>query len=621
MNSSDTVAPSQTRSLVTRCLLALKLALLSVFATNAAAGIVLWDTGAPLTEMADAAKREDWRAVPTDLFKLEADPLKSSSDPGYYGREYSFKGDMIFENEKLVAVFWSAKGKVLLYARGDQTGNAAASGHRWGEKVAEIAPLQMNGPIRRFNILRNAGDEVVAEAIFSQSGSADLSVLFSFGKSEVVEIKPGDPARGTISIQSPVEYGIVPSFVGDDLVFGPESAAESDTLFPPAESMFLTLLKGEQHQLVMTWPNGKQQIKLNFGPENDGKRPIASIDFETGGRSLFLAPQSAPGIWHQEDLDASYLEKKVVSQWNRPFPAKWQTQLSEAGVKTRFAFRESAGTVWRGVPGSYNYPVWFDDGKAIYHLSKKVPPKGQSVIYFVEGHDTPASILTPVDILKSTIGRADAEILLDPAGRKLRTHHRRGGDGVRRACTCGCTEAIQAIFEARQETGRKDEINEAITDMIYFVQCHVERIDEYQRFAAESLKFLKAKADSPQLKPYLEQVLPIVEQITQEYEVQKENMKSLDYAHELARQTMRLTEKNDAQNLSNYMALLKAWRGMGGAQDYVVAQCHALTRKLFQEASHAGATDPRTVELALEIRARCRQVLRNADGYEIWPNY
>jgi len=69
------------------------------------------------------------------------------------------------------------------------------------------------------------------------------------------------------------------------------------------------------------------------------------------------------------------------------------------------------------------------------------------------------------------------------------------------------------------------------------------------------------------------------------------------------------------------MELLKAWRAMGGAQDYVVALCHTITRKLFQEAGYGCVNDPTAVAVAQEVRARCRQVLRNPDGYEIWADY
>jgi hypothetical protein len=69
------------------------------------------------------------------------------------------------------------------------------------------------------------------------------------------------------------------------------------------------------------------------------------------------------------------------------------------------------------------------------------------------------------------------------------------------------------------------------------------------------------------------------------------------------------------------MELLKAWRAMGGAQDYVLAQCHTITRKLDQEAGYGCVADAKAVALAEEVRARCRLVLRNPDGYEIWADY
>jgi len=130
---------------------------------------------------------------------------------------------------------------------------------------------------------------------------------------------------------------------------------------------------------------------------------------------------SAPGIWHKEELLPSYLERDVAINWKRPFPAKWVTQLSEAGVKTTFKFRESKlKRIWRGVIGSYIYPVWFNGDNAFYRLGKKIPPKGESIIYCLERKDTPISVSTPVDIMKGTLGRQTCDTILDVAGRKLR---------------------------------------------------------------------------------------------------------------------------------------------------------------------------------------------------------
>jgi len=589
--------------------------------TEAGANVVVWDTVAHFAETAEIADKTGWKPVPTDLLTLEADPPKAASDPGYYGREYSFTGDAVIENRSVATVFWSAKGRVVIYSKTNATlpGGASSGNTGLGRKILEFTPLQTKtqpARISRCEVLRNADDEVALKVFFSAKGVADVSTVFVFGKTEIIEIKPAANMKG-VSLLGAVEYGVVPGFVGDDLIFNPAEYPSANTLCIPAESLFLGLLPGEDHMLVMTWPKGKQQLKLSLNQEQPGKRLIESLDFDNDEQSFYLAALGAPGIWHREELKPTYLEKDTAIHWKRPFPAKWKTQLTEAGVKTTFTFRDSKGQIWRGVPGSYNYPVWFNGDDAFCHLSKKVPPQGESLVYFLEGQETPVSVSTPVDILKATLGRPMSDSILDIAGRKLRTHHRRGGSGVHRACTCGCTEVIQAVFESGEEVAKKEYIKGALDDMIYFVQHHVERIEEY-----DLIKFLEAKGGAaPELKAYVDGLEQIAQQIPQEYSVQKENMKSLEYADQLAHQTIDLASRKDANNLKAYMELLKTWRAMGGAQDYVVAQCHAITRKLCQEAGYGCVAQPKAAELAEEIRRRCRQCLRNPDGYEIWADY
>jgi hypothetical protein len=136
------------------------------------------------------------------------------------------------------------------------------------------------------------------------------------------------------------------------------------------------------------------------------------------------------------------------------------------------------------------------------------------------------------------------------------------------------------------------------------------------------IQFLRERATAaPDLKPYIESLEEVARQIPEEYNVQKENMKSFAHADDLAGQTLALAGKQDPNNLKAYMELLTAWRAMGGAQDSVLAQCHVLTRKLCQEAGYGCVQQPGAVALAEEIRARCRQCLRQPDGYEIWADY
>src|SRR5882724_7221913 len=217
--------------------------------TAAASNVVVWDAGSRFADTPDAENRTGWKAVPTELFAFEADPPKAASDPGYYGREYAFKGDAVVETRSLAAVFWSAKGRVVIYSKADDapssSGGVSPQNTSLGRKILEFVPLQtktQSGQISRVEILRNASDEVVLEVSFSAKSSADVSAVFSFGKNEIVEIKPDLKTKG-ISLLSPIKYGAVPGFIGDDLIVDPAEYASADTLSIPTENLFVGLLK------------------------------------------------------------------------------------------------------------------------------------------------------------------------------------------------------------------------------------------------------------------------------------------------------------------------------------------------------------------------------------------
>jgi hypothetical protein len=575
----------------------------------------IWDTSSHFTDAVDIQNRSTWKPVPYDLLTLENDPATASSDPGYYGRDYVFKGDAVVENAHVIAAFWSKEGKMVIYSKADSN-----------QKKLEFTPLEFKSAAARITdcaIVRNASDEAALDVTFSAGREGkSISALVTFDRSGIVEIKPAENAKG-ISLRSSIEYGIVPSFIGDDLIYKPTEYPSTNVLCIPSENFLLGLIEGGNDTLVVTWPDGKQRVNLTLGGEPQESRLIESVDIENDGKSVYLALLSAPGIWHREELTPSYLERDVASKWKRPFRAKWVTQLYEAGVRTRFAFKEfKQERIWRGVTGSYVYPVWFSENDAFYHLSKKILPKGESLVYFVDRSYTPESVLTPSDILKATLGWQTADRILDIAGRKLRTHHRRGAAGVRRACTCGCTEAIRAVFEAHEEASRSDYVDGAVDDMVYFVRRHVERLNKYRALAADLIAFIdQTRKSNPDAKPFLDGIEATVREIPQNYENERENIKTLDYADELARRTKALTQKKDPSNLPAYIELGKLWRGMGGSQDSLLGLYHTTTRKLYQQAGYDCANQPKAVEIAQEIRRRCRECLRHPDGYEIWADY
>ncbi len=573
-------------------------------------GTLLWDTQSPIVDENTLSNRAHWKAVQIS----QVDNAKSA-----------FGGDAIVENQHITAVFRSRKGRVSIYSRADSS-----------QKRVEFTPLELKGKPSRLTsctVLQNTGEKAVLEVSFSGGGTKNnSSAVFSFDSREIVAIKPAENMKG-MSLLSSIEYGVVPSFVGDDLVFNAGEYPSMDTLHVPCDSLFLGLLKGRNDMLVVTWPESKQKMRLVL--DNGAKdRLIESVDFDNDGKSVYLALLHAPGIWHKEELKPSYLEKDVVIDWKRSFPAKWTTQLLEAGVKTTFRFRESKQEIWRAVIGYYTYPVWFEEERAYFHLGKKIPPTGDSLIYFLEGADTSGSCASAVDVLKQTLDketcdrrlalrdRANLDLVrpdsrIDPDDRAR--HAARGSCPV---STCAVTQRLASVFEAGKEQERWEYVEAGTEDMMYFVTQHRRRIDKYMDFARDMTEFLKREGkDKPSLRPFISEMQRIVQEIPQEYDRLKDAIKDLEYAAGLARQTEALAREKRPKNLEVFSDLGQKWRAMGGAQDDLVREFHTIARKLLQEAGYGCVGSLDAIETAEEIRRRCEECLSNPSTYEIWPDY
>ena len=570
----------------------------------------LWDTQIPFVEEVGLGDRAHWKVV-----------RGSRSDSA----AYAFGGDAVVENQHVTAVFCSKRGRVSIYPKANPS-----------QKKVEVVPLELKGKqtrITRCTILRNTGDATVLEISFSGAGSEnDLSAVFSFSSQESVAMEPAGNMRG-ISLLSPMEYGIVPSFIGDDLVFNARKYPPMDTLHVPGDTFFLGLLQGRDEMLVVTWPEGKQKIRLVLGKGAED-RLVESFDCDNDGKAVYLALFHAPGIWHREELKPSFLERDVAIGWQRPFPAKWRTQLLEAGVRTTFRFRESKQNIWRAVLGYYTYPVWFEGQTAHFHLGKKIPPTGESLIYCLEAEDGSDALASAVDILRQTLDKeiVDRKLALrdraildlarpdsDLDSADLAQHAARGSCPV---STCAVTQRLESIFQTGQEQQKRESVEASTQDMVYFLGQHRKRIDEYLAFAQDMTEFLEQEGkDKPTLGPFVREMQRIVRQIPQEYDRLKDVIKDLQYAAELARQTAVLAQEKRPRNLEAFSDLGRKWRTMGGAQDDLVRVFHTLTRQLFQEAGYGCAGLPDAIATAEEIRRRCRRCLSNPSMYEIWPNY
>jgi len=551
----------------------------------------LWDTIIPLRAQADLTRRKDWRAV----------------GPAASGH---LQGDLAVEAEGLVAAFASQLGEVLV-----------SSGRQLSQAAVAIRPTELRGKqaILIPAIFAEQGDVVMAEADFRGAGSGRLPVTFTFKGGGVVAVRPEGSTRG-VTFAALLDLALLPSFVGDDLIYDPRDYPSAETLSLPSEHCLLGLLKGEGGMLVMTWQEEIPSVRLELSRGSSGPKRIEAVSF-VGSKGVSLALLEAPGIWHREQLDSSFLERDVAIPWQPPFPAIWLTQLYEDELKTTFEFRPDREEHWRGGIGSYTLPAWFSSGKTMLSLGKQIPPEGEAIIYCLERNwATPEQTVTPMDIAQRTLAGEVLINLLDVEGRPtwwpMRPDAAIGGE------TCDVTKVLKKIFDTGQEVEKQLFVRGGAEDMVFHLEVMFERNGRYYPFATDMVAYLDAQAKAkPELAPYLQEMRAIAEQMIAIYDSARDTLRDMGYARELEAKTAALAAEKRPDNRARMEELKQEWTSMGGAAEELSRREHTLARKLYQQAAYRAAGNPAAIPVAEEIRRRTKQCLERPDSYEMWANY
>ena len=558
---------------------------------TASGAVRLWDTMAPLRAQADLTRRKAWRAV----------------TPAASGH---LQGDLVVETDGLVAAFASRLGKVLVYGSAELPQAGAAI------RLAELPGTQA---VIASTAVAEQNDVVIAQADFRAPGADSIPITFTFRGDCIAAIRPEGTTRG-ISVSAPIELALVPSFVGDDLIYDPRDYPSVQTLSLPSEHLLLALLEGEGSMLVMTWQEEMPSVRLELSSGGAGQKSIGAVSF-VGGKGISLAVLDAPGIWHREKLGPSFLERDVALQWRPPFPAVWLTQLYEDELKTTFEFRPDKDEHWRGGIGSYTFPTWFSGEKAMLSLSKQIVPEGEAIIYFLErSDDTPEQVHSPMDIVQRTLAADVRAGVLNVEGRPawwpMRPDAMIGGE------TCDVTNVLKEIFDAGQEVEKQLVVRGGAEDMCFHLEVLFERNGRYYPFAQDMVAYLDAQAKAkPELAPYLREMRSIAEQMIATYDNTRDALRDMGYARELEAKTIALAAEKRPDNRQRMDDLKQEWIGMGGAAEELSRWEHSLARKLYQQAAYRAAGNPEAAAVAEEVRRRTKQCLQRPDSYEIWANY
>jgi len=544
--------------------------------------------------------------------------------------DHKFTGSAVLANDRLAAIFRPGGPGAEVYslrAAGPVLRAVLAP-------VAEAADLKL----ARVAVVENTPGLVAVDAAFKAPGgkSAVLRYELELGQAFVrTEARAG--ATG-LQVEAPCRFAVLPDFFADDIVV---DAAEIpvDEAELPSENFLLHML-GEGDAIVMSVADTREQdFAIALAGEHSGRVIRHSrIQYGKEGK-IWVAVIEGRGVWHRREITEDDAGKVLRLDWRAPYPAQWRVDWRQEDklidswemlsqrpdgqyVKHGwFGQPESYGTPdwmradrkrWTTVLGWFQYPCWADkDGQGYLEpLERKAPFRGPAILYPINRlQATPVTALTVVDVVRATLGVGPCQYILDVEGQEKES---------RGIATCAARDKLVGIYERKQQKQQRAAVEEALVDVLAFVHHIRKRIDDYVAFGHETLAYL-----AEQKKAHPELAGPITEMETLARKVDgyaKERWAAIegpvpaDKLVEDFRAALLDYEGDDA--LEKCRKFGKAITRIGGNQDELVGECRMAVKLIRQRSGLMMAVDPRTAEIAGEIRRRTQQMLRNPTSYE-----
>jgi hypothetical protein len=461
----------------------------------------------------------------------------------------------------------------------------------------------------------NSPEQAEVLVVFS-AGMKRLAASFLFRREGTVRIRPAEAMRGVL-VRSPIAIGVLPGIQLEDILYRAEDYPDIGEVHVSAENWFAGLLDGNDGIVACAWPDGGQRISLING--GDGAKPLfGAIKIELAGADLDLAVLAAPAIWHIEKLEPGYLERDIAIEWKRPFPATYKTQLllrGETTIPRTFVFRKKAFNQYLPEAGECAWPVWFNGDRAFMRLSKKIPPRGEAIIYPMEdGEKTLMGFLhrTPV-----------ADIIVQRNKRAELPHGPRDAANVG-FVACGGTGLMRrTIFAMGLQHREKEFLTEYADFLADYVAIVQKRHIGYFRFIDETRKklvtWLEERGDDPEVRDYLEQMIQEAdrteESLRRKMELYGDTTPQEHIAH-ADRATDRLKELVDTPGTEVFpecdeivdMCNRLSW----GHAESAGMRFSMLVREWAEKAASACTDKPEALEYARTVRASIRDALNAA---------
>lgn len=436
--------------------------------------------------------------------------------------------------------------------------------------------------------------------------------VVALARSGILEIRQG--AGQTVVVRSPLRYALVPSLIGTDLLFDPQSLPTDKPAYLPSLNMVVGLQEGHDGVFVAVWPPGEQVVRVQVAKDG-GRQAFESLALDTAGQSCYLTFLDHPGIWHEEPLRAEYLETHTAITWQRPFEARWIGRffIDSDNYNFPFYFIAEKQKLWgRYIRGWFEYPMWFDGQQTMVHFEKKFPPQGTLLIYYLDTYRDTGDMLAPVTVMQESLGADETARLLDFEGTNAQVLLSHGN------AVCAMTAHIESHVAGEPDAPPQTEVLQYADDVTTFISLIRERVFQFDQFAADMQKMLKSELDG---QPALSDALQSANDITTEIrDIVQSDLPdtSLEEVGAWTDEIKRLTASDIENRLVLVKELTQKCRSVAGTQDDLARNLSVVTIQLMEEAARLGSASPEQLRVAEQIIARCRQVLRKPTWWE--PN-
>jgi len=571
--------------------------------------VSLFDTGAtssaPLSPDS-LSKRTGWTRLPEDQI------------------DHQFRGDAVLINDRIALVLRKAASGAEVYSTG-----AAGPALR-----AVLAATSGDADLRlaRVDVVENTPDAVVVDAAFKAAGGESAVIRFGLEMGQAfVETEARQGASG-LRIKAPSRFVVLPDFFADDIVVDaaeiPVPQAEL-----PSENFLLSMLPGGE-AIVMSVSNSRETDARITLSGQGSERLIDGCDLRYGDEGkIWVALMTGRDVWHLREVTRDDAGKVIPLDWKAPYAAQWRVDWHRAdnltgswemiarkrdGQFEKHGWFGGSTTIpedrkrWTTVLGRFLYPCWVDvDGRGhLQPFARRISFQGPALIYPINRTPhTPLTAFTVVDVVRATLGVGPCEYILDVEGQ---------GTAMKGRATCATRDTLNPIYAAGRQRYEKDTIEKALTEVLIFVKHIRSRIDAYREFGHELVDYLdQQKRAHPELSEFIAEMETLTRAIDERFDARKEKIRTPQYVADLTEKfRTTLIDYQGPDALAKCKAITGAIVEVGGNQDELVGECRMAVKVLRQRAGLAMAVDPRTAEIATEIRRRTQQILRNAASYE-----